>query len=404
MLPIKLPFSLGVSLDQAGMLRINGTELGLEAVNFCLSRPLALEPVEQGTVELRLSLLGLTLRRISLEIVPAIHLVPAGHSLGVSLHSDGLMVVGFANVRGQEAVLSPGREAGLRLGDRILAAAGVDRPDAHTLGQITDEVGRQGQQVPLTVGREEGKVDTVVRPHYCVESRQFRLGIFVRESAVGVGTLTFVDRESMMYGALGHVISDVDTGKPVEVGSGTVVRATVTSIESGTRGVPGEKRSIFVEEHNEVGSITKNTPFGIFGEIYTDMTHGREPVAIALRDQVREGPAYIYTVIEGEKVERFAIELQRVSRQQFTPGGKGLVVKVTDERLLAKTGGIVQGMSGSPILQDGKLVGAVTHVFVNDPSRGYGIFVEWMVGESGLLERREEVAPTFFYRRHWRAS
>jgi len=404
LLPLHLPFSLGVSLEQAGMVRINGTELGPQLVKFCLSRPLSLETLQQGTAQLRLSVFGLTIRRLKIEIVPVVELVPAGHSVGVSLRSDGLMVVGFANIQGRDAEFSPAREAGIRLGDRILSAHGMERPDSLVLNQITEELGRQRQQVLLTVGRDDRAVDILVTPHLCSETGQHRLGLFVRDNVVGVGTLTFVDRESNIYGALGHVIADIDTGRPVEVGSGNIVRATVTSIESGKRGAPGEKRSVFVKEENNVGSITKNSEFGIFGEIHNDLTGDSPAVPILLRDQVREGPAYIYTVIDGEKVERFAIEVQRVSRQQSAPGAKGLVVKVTDERLLAKTGGIVQGMSGSPILQGGKLVGAVTHVFVNDPSRGYGMFIEWMVGESGLLERREEIAPTFFYRQRLRAS
>lgn len=403
-LPLNLPFGMWISLDQAGILRVNGDDIGPLAQKFSFARPLSLEPLQQGKVELRLSLFGLTLRRLSLEVVPAIELVPAGQSVGVSLQSKGAMIVGFANIRNTLGAASPGRDAGLELGDRIVAIANYPEPDVGTIGRVVDQLGQQGQTVHLLVYRGDMEMNIALTPRYCQETRKYRLGLYIRDDAVGVGTLTFVDRESNVYGALGHVIADADTGQTVEVGSGKIVRATVTSIEAGRKGSPGEKRSVFVDEHRIVGSIEKNTQFGIFGEIYDDLTNGSTPVPILLRDQIKEGKAQIYTVIEGETIEEFDIEIQRVSRQQYTPGGKGLIIKVTDPRLLDKTGGIVQGMSGSPIIQNGHLVGAVTHVFVNDPTRGYGVFIEWMIRESGMLERRQETAPMFFYRRYLRAS
>lgn len=402
-LPLNLPFGLWVSLDQPGILRVNGDDL-TSAKKYGLASPLSLEPLQQGKVELKLSLFGLTLKRLTLEVVPSIQLVPAGQSVGVSLQSAGSMIVGFANIRNSSGVASPGRDAGLQLGDRIVAIEGFEQPDVNTIGEVSDSCGRESKSVSIVVSRGSTELSITVNPRYCQESGKYRLGLYIRDSAVGVGTLTFVDRESKVFGALGHVIADADTGQTVEVGSGKIVRATVTFIDPGKKGTPGEKRSTFVEEHSIVGAILKNTPYGIFGDIMQDLTTGTSPLPIALRDQVQEGPAYIYTVIDGETVEQFEIEIQRVSRQQFTPSGKGLVIKVTDSKLLEKTGGIVQGMSGSPIVQNGRLIGAVTHVFVNDPTRGYGVFIEWMIRESGMLEKRLEDAPTFFYRKYLRQS
>jgi len=397
-LPLKLPFGLWVSLDQAGILKVNGEDLN-EAKKYPLISPLSLEPLQQGRVELKLSLFGLTIKKLALEVVPTIELVPGGQSVGVALQSDGAMIVGFANIRNSSGASSPGRDAGLQLGDRIMAIEGYTQPNIGVIGQVVDTAGKEGRNVTLNVYRGATELSVVLTPKYCQETDKYRLGLYIRDDAVGVGTLTFVDRESQVYGALGHVIADADTGQTVEVGSGKIVRATVTSVEAGKKGTPGEKRSIFLEEHVTVGTINKNTPFGIFGDIFVDLTTSTNPLPIALKDQIQEGPAHIYTVIEGEEVERFEIEIQRVSRQQFTPSGKGLVIKITDPRLLEATGGIVQGMSGSPIVQNGAIVGAVTHVFVNDPTRGYGVFIEWMIRESGMLEKRQEVAPTFFYRK-----
>lgn len=397
-LPLQLPFGLWVSLDQPGILKVNGDDL-TGAKKYQLGIPLSLEPLQQGKVELKLSLFGLTLKKLSLEVVPSIQLVPGGQSVGVSLQSSGSMVVGFATIRNSSGAASPGRDAGVQLGDRIMSIEGFDNPSINTIGQIVDERGRNGHTVTMDICRGSTELTVTLTPRYCEETEKYRLGLYIRDDAVGVGTLTFVDRESKVYGALGHVIADADTGMTVEVGSGKIVRATVTSVKPGLRGMPGEKHSSFIEEHISVGNITKNTPFGIFGDVLIDLTAGISPLPIALKDQVQEGPAQIYTVIEGERVEIFDIEIQRVSRQQYTPSGKGLVLKVTDPKLLEATGGIVQGMSGSPIVQNGVIVGAVTHVFVNDPTRGYGIFIEWMIHESGMLEKRQETAPTFFYRR-----
>ncbi|MGQ0438639.1 SpoIVB peptidase, partial [Bacillus sp. B-TM1] len=186
-------------------------------------------------------------------------------------------------------------------------------------------------------------------------------------------------------GALGHVISDNDTKKPIQVEDGQIMRSTVTSIERGSHGNPGEKLARFSPDREVIGNITINSPFGIFGKLNTNMTNGvmDKAMPIALSHQVKEGPAKILTVIDQDKVEAFDIEVVSTVPQKF-PATKGMVIKVTDKRLLAKTGGIVQGMSGSPIVQDGKVIGAVTHVFVNDPTSGYGVHIEWMLHEAGI--------------------
>jgi stage IV sporulation protein B len=403
-LPLQLPFGLDLSLNEADLFKVNGAEVGPSERRFNLAEPLSFQPLRPGSAELRLSLFGVTIRRLSLQVLPSVSLVASGHSVGVSLRSRGVLVVGFATIENDAGAFSPGREAGLRLGDQITALNGHTELDGATIARLVDERGRHNQEVELSVLR--GTAETTLRavPQACRETGKYRLGVFVRDTAVGIGTLTFVDRESMTFGGLGHVIADPDTGQPIALGSGRIVRATVTFIEAGRRGAPGEKRSVFVDEQTTLGTVLKNTPFGIFGHMLQDITAGASPIPIMLRDEVEEGPAEILTVIAGEQVERFAIEIQRVSRLQHAPLGKGLVIRVTDPRLQQKTGGIVQGMSGSPIIQRGRLVGAVTHVFVNDPARGYGVFIEWMIRESDLLERREEHAPTFFYRRFFRAS
>lgn len=197
--------------------------------------------------------------------------------------------------------------------------------------------------------------------------------------------MTFFEPQSKKYGALGHIISDMDTKKPVEINDGTIVRSSVTSIEKGNNGIPGEKQAKFSSNQNVIGNITKNSPFGIFGKLNEDIKNGKydKPMPIALSHEVKEGPAKILTVVDGEKVEEYDIEIISSVPQKY-PATKGMVIQITDEKLLEKTGGIVQGMSGSPIIQDGKVIGAVTHVFVNDPTSGYGVHIEWMLQDAGI--------------------
>ena len=197
--------------------------------------------------------------------------------------------------------------------------------------------------------------------------------------------MTFYDPKTMKYGALGHVISDMDTKKPIVVQDGQIVRSTVTSIEKGSNGIPGEKLARFSNDREAIGDITRNSPFGIFGKLHKDIQNGKmdEALPIALPHEVKEGPAKILTVVDEDKVEEFEVEVVSKIEQKF-PATKGMVIKITDPKLLEKTGGIVQGMSGSPIIQDGKIIGAVTHVFVNDPTSGYGVHIEWMLNEAGI--------------------
>ncbi|MNN09403.1 SpoIVB peptidase precursor [compost metagenome] len=226
-----------------------------------------------------------------------------------------------------------------------------------------------------------------MNPAYDKSDGAWRLGLYIRDSAAGVGTLTFYAPDQGVYGALGHVITDMNTQTPIVVGSGQILQSSVTSISKSESGEPGEKRAHFIKEGKTLGNIERNTPFGIFGKMEQNPEHSvyNEGIPVAFAEEVKEGPAEILTVVEGQRVERFKIEIVHVSRQN-APETKGLVIRITDPRLVEKTGGIVQGMSGSPIIQNGKLIGAVTHVFVNDPRSGYGCFIEWMLQDAGILK------------------
>ena len=250
---------------------------------------------------------------------------------------------------------------------------------------FVQKAGISGHPLTIVVNRENERISTELVPLKEKGEGSYKLGLYIRDSAAGIGTMTFYHPQSKKYGALGHVISDMDTKKPIVVDNGQIVRSTVTSIEKGSNGNPGEKLARFSSDKEIIGNIVRNSPFGIFGELNQKIKNGvmDKPMSIALSHQVKEGPAKILTVVDNDEVDLFDIEIVSTVPQKF-PATKGMVIKVTDPKLLAKTGGIVQGMSGSPIIQNDKIVGAVTHVFVKDPTSGYGVHIEWMLHEAGI--------------------
>ncbi|MBS4030814.1 MAG: SpoIVB peptidase [Clostridiales bacterium] len=386
---IASPITVHVKGDKNGVIALNGVPVSQQANKLNLRAPIILSAQSLGSVNLEFRLFGvIPLRQMTVNVLPEQKLIPGGHSIGIKLHSEGVLVVGHHMVRGQTVSTSPAKDAGIEMGDVIIAIEGVQLQDANQVAELIAKHGSPGKILHFSVKRGDQDFIKNVEPLLCQETGRYRIGLYIRDTAAGVGTLTFFDPKSNVYGALGHVIADVDTNQPIVVRDGQIVKANIVNIKPARRGYPGEKTGIFQEDHDIAGTIEKNGIFGIFGTLSRmEPTSGsvNKPMPIALMSQVETGPAEILTVIEGENIERFDIEIQRVYNQS-KPGDKGMVIRVTDERLLETTGGIVQGMSGSPIIQNDKLVGAVTHVFVNDPTRGYGIFIEWMVMESGMLQ------------------
>ncbi|MED0681306.1 SpoIVB peptidase [Aneurinibacillus thermoaerophilus] len=355
-----------------------------------LRNPLTIQPGKPGEAKVTLKLGNIPVKTVDVEVLPELKVIPGGQSIGVQLHTTGVLVVGHHQVESRGKKFSPGEFADVKVGDMIIGINDVTIHNMDQVGKIVNEAGKQGKTIKLKILRGKQKLTVDLKPALEDKDNTYRMGLYIRDSAAGVGTLTFYDPESKKYGALGHVISDMDTGKPITVGKGHVVQSNVTSIERGRNGAPGEKYAQFRNERVKLGTIEKNTLFGIFGTMkqLPDDALTTEPIPIALSEQVKTGPAEIYTVVNGQKVEKFKIEIVNTIPQKY-PATKGLIIKVTDPVLLKKTGGIVQGMSGSPIIQDGKLVGAVTHVFVNDPTSGYGTYIEWMLQDAGIDLRHQ---------------
>lgn len=324
-------------------------------------------------------------KQVNRKAIEDVKVIPGGQSIGVQLETMGVLVVGHHLVNGKEGTISPGEKADIQVGDIILKINGKPVNEMEEVKKHVLEAGQEEKSLNITIKRGNETMETPLHPEYDTKDDEYKIGLYIRDSATGIGTLTFYEPKSKKYGALGHVISDMDTKKPIEIQNGTIVRSSVTSIEKGNSGIPGEKQARFSTDKKQIGTITKNSPFGIFGELKEDVENGKydKPLPVALSHEVKEGPAKILTVVDDEKVEEFAVEIISSVPQKF-PATKGMVIQITDERLLEKTGGIVQGMSGSPILQDGKIIGAVTHVFVNDPTSGYGVHIEWMLQEAGI--------------------
>lgn len=347
-------------------------------------------PVVQqaGDYFVSLKLFGLIpLRHMTVTAIPEVKVVPGGQSIGVLLHSEGVLVVGEAPIRIRDQEFSPARQAGIREGDIILAINGHQVLNEADVREIINEVGGAGEKLEVRVKRDGREFRVRITPGFCEKTGRYRVGLLVRDSTAGVGTLTFYEPQTRSYGALGHVISDVQTSRSLELTDGSIVEAKIQRIRPGTRGRPGEKLGIFSDRDLLTGSIDRNTIYGIFGTLDGELVnpHFDSPVPVALLHHIRTGPAEMLTVLHGQEIERFALLIEEI-RPKAVGDGKGLVIRITDERLLEQAGGIIQGMSGSPILQEGRLVGAVTHVFINNPKRGYGVPVEWMLRECGLLE------------------
>lgn len=334
-----------------------------------------------------INFLGLiAVKSVQIKKVPDIMLYPGGQPLGIKLNTKGVLVVALSDViKNKEKVNSPAAESGIQIGDSILE---VNDKQINTSEQLSEMVTSSGgSEINISLDRKGTKVSMKVHPVLSDNGNSYKIGLWVRDSTAGVGTLTFYDKASNRFGALGHPITDVDTGTILKVSSGQIVESSIISIIKGARGNPGELKGIFVKEDDNLGSVEKNTECGIYGTANTQLVNTDEvkPLRIALRDEIKTGPAKILTTIDGNKPKYYNIEIQKLL-QQDSPGPKSMIIKITDEELLSKTGGIVQGMSGSPIIQDNKIVGAVTHVLVNKPDTGYGIYIEWMIKDSNILD------------------
>lgn len=305
-------------------------------------------------------------------------LIPGGDAVGIHIETQGLIVVDTYMVETECGEFSPARDAGLIRGDVITAINGQPISDIESYKEAL--VVGEGLLV-LTVNREGNTSEVVVTGCKNLNG-ELTTGVYLRNKIAGIGTLTYVDPASQKYGALGHEIIDQDTNRIVDILKGDLIDSDITSIRKATDGNPGEKiAEIYFDKIH--GDVKKNNQYGIYGSMMNDSFSSKSMMPIAYQDEIKIGPATILTVLDGQHIEEFEIEIIEVVKQTEKEV-KGIKYVVTDARLIETTGGIVQGMSGSPIVQDGKIIGAVTHVLVHDSTLGYGVFIEWMLDESEI--------------------
>ncbi len=307
------------------------------------------------------------------ESLEGLTLAPGGMPFGVKFYTEGVTVVGFSDVKTKNGTLNPASAAGLKVRDVILKIDGTALSGA---SDMTDRIEKSnGRELTLLCRRGTHEFECKLTPAHAVDENRYKTGLLIRESGAGIGTVTFVFPETGAFAGLGHGICDSETGQLIPMRKGTVTDVTISSVIKGAPGAPGELRGYF--NAGRTGTLLGNSDCGVWG-IYTKTPDDLpDALPVGLREDVHEGDAYILSTLDANKREQYAIRISAIKRD--AEGPKCFTVTVTDPRLLEATGGIVQGMSGSPIIQDGKLIGAVTHVLVNDSAVGYGIFLENML-------------------------
>lgn len=303
-----------------------------------------------------------------------------GMPIGLTLNAQGVIIIGITEIETQNGCTRPGKEAGLEVGDIITQIDDQNIDGIKSLDTILNSEGYNGGAKKIKYIRKDKEYESVIIPALDKTSGRYKLGLWLRDNAAGIGTLTYIRPigNQLRFGALGHPISDPDTGTVIPVRGGEVYRCNIVGVSKSVKGTPGEIKGIFLKEKKRLGEIDKNNKFGVFGtlnEVITNPLYPK-PIEVASRKSIKSGKAKIVTTVD-KQIKEYDIEIIKTNMQTSCEE-KSMVIKITDPELIEKTGGIVQGMSGSPIIQNGKLVGAVTHVFINDPTKGFGVYLDWM--------------------------
>lgn len=308
--------------------------------------------------------------------VERVSVIPGGTPFGIKFHTKGVIVVGVTDIETYEGAVSPAKKAGIKAGDIIIK---VNNGEVNTTDELSKLISEsKGKKTLITALRSGETLSFEVYPRKSAEDGVYKSGLWVRDSTAGIGTVTYVDAENN-FGGLGHGICDTETGLPLPLLKGIVTQINITDVIKGIVNEPGELKGEF--SPFKAGFLSKNTECGVFGHLEKNGLFDADPVEICFRDELKTGKAYILTTIKGSNPKSYEINIVKI----YPNSGKtkNFLIEVTDKELLESTGGIVQGMSGSPIIQDGRLAGAVTHVMINNPKRGYGIFIENMLEASG---------------------
>lgn len=344
-----------------------------------LNHPFYVTMPSEGSTDITLSFMGvIPLKTVSVQALPYEELVPCGKVVGIRVSTEGILVLGVGQFEIGEEEVSPCKGL-LQPGDLIVSCNGEKLYHKEDLKNHIEA--SQDEVIKLQVMRGKEEKSIAIRPQYSYLDHEYKIGLWVRDSTQGIGTITYVNPETGDFGALGHGIVDNETKYMMPVREGEMLEADITRIKKGEKGEPGEISGVInYEEESYLGDIQKNTAIGIYGVLNQTVVEALEypTVPIAFQDEIHEGRASVLIDLDGTGAKEYEVRIQKVSKYSSEPS-KSMVIEIKDEELLAQTGGIIQGMSGSPILQDGKLIGAITHVFIHDPTKGYGIFIENML-------------------------
>lgn len=329
---------------------------------------------ETGKMNLNLNLFNLfSVKNVTVNVIPKTTVIPIGKAIGMKLYTKGVLVVGMSEIEGQK----PYENSGIETGDKIIE---INDTKINTTDELIECVNNsKGKSVEIKYISNNQEEIASIEP-VKTSNNEYKLGLWVRDAAAGVGTLTFYEPSTGEFGALGHGINDVDTYDLIDIASGELVSTDIIDIVKGEDGSPGEIRGT-IDNGYTLGKIYKNTGFGIYGSINNiaklNLSHSQE-LEVANRNEITTGKAEIICELENGKSQSYEIEIERIFLDN-NQNNKSMLIKVTDEELLEKTGGIIQGMSGAPIIQNGKFIGAVTHVLVNDAKTGYAVFADLMI-------------------------
>lgn len=341
------------------------------------------EKENKTTINYDVNLFGkIKVKEISVDILNEVKVVPVGKLVGLKLYTNGVLIVGMTEIENDnKEEIKPYENLDIKEGDIIYAINGKEIDSIKELREIINESG--GEEIKLDTTRDGNILTTQIKP--VKSNNEYKLGLWVKDAATGVGTVTFYEKNSNKFAALGHGIVDNDTGSLIEIENGKLVTTEIISIKKGEKENPGEIKGTVVNQQ-EIGNVEKNTVFGIYGDItYLNRLNisKKDEYKVASREEIKEGKATILCTIENNKIEEYEIEIKKKYINN-NENNKSMLIEIIDKELIEKTGGIIKGISGAPIIQNGKFVGAVTHVFVSDAKMGYGVFGDLMIKE--LLE------------------
>lgn len=366
-----------IVLMQGEALKLN-TILGINVKNsetITASSSLNNSIVEEtGKMELELNLFNMfSVKDVTVNVIPKTTVIPLGKAIGLKMYTEGVLVVGMSEIEGKK----PYENSGIETGDKIIEINNIKINNTEELIACVNSSNGENVEIKYISDNEE-EIANILPVK--TDSNEYKLGLWVRDAAAGVGTLTFYEPSTGEFGALGHGINDVDTYELIDIANGELVTTNIIDIVKGENGIPGEIRGV-IDGGTIIGSISKNTGYGVYGKVIEtsrlNIDKNKE-MEVANRNEIKTGKAEIMCELENGKIENYEIEIQKIFLEN-NEDNKSMLIKVTDERLIEKTGGIIQGMSGAPIVQNGKFIGSVTHVLVNDSKMGYAVFGDLMI-------------------------